>query len=108
LVEKAVEILAGDLQRPSGQRRRHDDVPGCLPLAAAHHPASGYYEWIAQSNDKQPYYISAADGGTLSFAGLWDRWRNLETREPVNVMHDHRHERQRPDATASRPDAGDS
>jgi putative SOS response-associated peptidase YedK len=46
-------------------------------------PASGYYEWIAQPNDKQPYYISAADGGTLSFAGLWDRWRNLETREPV-------------------------
>jgi putative SOS response-associated peptidase YedK len=71
-------------------------------------PASGYYEWIARPNDKRPYYISAADGGTLSFAGLWDRWRNLETREPVNVMHDHRHERQCPDATASRPDAGDS
>jgi putative SOS response-associated peptidase YedK len=46
-------------------------------------PASGYYEWIARPNHKQPYYISAADGGTLSFAELWDRWRNLGTRESV-------------------------
>ena len=33
-------------------------------------PASGYYEWIARPDGKQPYYISAADGGALSFAGL--------------------------------------
>jgi putative SOS response-associated peptidase YedK len=46
-------------------------------------PASGYYEWIARPNGMQPYYISAADGGTLSFAGLWDRWRNLDTGERV-------------------------
>jgi putative SOS response-associated peptidase YedK len=36
-------------------------------------PASGYYEWIARPDGKQPYFISAADGGVLSFAGLWDR-----------------------------------
>jgi putative SOS response-associated peptidase YedK len=46
-------------------------------------PASGYYEWIARPHGMQPYYISAADGGTLSFAGLWDRWRNRETGERV-------------------------
>jgi putative SOS response-associated peptidase YedK len=46
-------------------------------------PASGYYEWIARPNGMQPYYISAADGGTLSFAGLWDRWRNRDTGERV-------------------------
>jgi hypothetical protein len=39
-------------------------------------PASGYYEWIARPDGKQPYFISAADGGVLSFAGLWDRWRS--------------------------------
>jgi hypothetical protein len=32
---------------------------------------------------KQPYYFSAADGGVLSIAGLWDRWSNPETGEPV-------------------------
>jgi putative SOS response-associated peptidase YedK len=46
-------------------------------------PANIYYKWIAQQNHKQPYYISAADGGTLSLTGLWDRWRNLEAREPL-------------------------
>jgi putative SOS response-associated peptidase YedK len=46
-------------------------------------PASGYYEWIKRPDGKQPYYISGADGGVLSFAGLWDRWKNLQTGEPV-------------------------
>jgi putative SOS response-associated peptidase YedK len=44
-------------------------------------PSSGYYEWITRPDGKQPYFISAADGGTLSFAGLWDRWKNPETGE---------------------------
>ena len=44
-------------------------------------PASGYYEWIARPDGKQPYFMSAADGGVLSFAGLWDRWKNPETGE---------------------------
>jgi putative SOS response-associated peptidase YedK len=46
-------------------------------------PASGYYEWLKMPDGRQPYYISAADGGVLSFAGLWDRWKNPETGEPV-------------------------
>ena len=44
-------------------------------------PASGYYEWIKRPDGKQPYFISAADGGVLSFAGLWDRWKNPDTSE---------------------------
>lgn len=43
--------------------------------------ASGYYEWLKRPDGRQPYYISAADGGLLSFAGLWDRWKNPETGE---------------------------
>ena len=31
---------------------------------------------IARSDGKQPDFISAADGGVLSFTGLWDRWKN--------------------------------
>jgi len=46
-------------------------------------PASSYYEWIAKPDGKQPYFISAADGGVLSFAGLRDRWKNPETGEPL-------------------------
>lgn len=42
-------------------------------------PASGYYEWLKVPGGKQPYFISAADGGVLSFAGLWDQWKNPET-----------------------------
>jgi putative SOS response-associated peptidase YedK len=45
-------------------------------------PASGYYEWIARPDGKQPY-LSAPDGCALSFAGLWDRWKNPETGEFV-------------------------
>jgi putative SOS response-associated peptidase YedK len=46
-------------------------------------PASGYYEWITRPDGKQPFFISAADGGVLSFAGLWDRWKSPETGELV-------------------------
>jgi putative SOS response-associated peptidase YedK len=46
-------------------------------------PASGYYEWRKVQDGRQPYYISAADGGVLSFAGLWDRWTSPQTGEPL-------------------------
>jgi len=47
-------------------------------------PASGYYEWRAVEGGKQPYFISAADGGVLSIAGLWDQWKDLETGEAIS------------------------
>lgn len=46
-------------------------------------PASGYYEWRKTQGGRQPYFISAAAGGVLSFAGLWDTWRNPQTGEPL-------------------------
>jgi putative SOS response-associated peptidase YedK len=46
-------------------------------------PASGYYEWLKRPDRRQPYFISAADGGVLSFTGLYDRWKNPETGERV-------------------------
>ena len=46
-------------------------------------PASGYYEWKATPTGKQPYYISAADGSVLSFAGLWDEWHDAEAGDQV-------------------------
>ncbi len=59
-------------------------MPPRLCGAAAHRcviPASGSYEWFKGPDGSQLYYISAADEGVLSFAGLWDRWKNPETGE---------------------------
>ncbi len=63
-------------------------------------PASGYYKWIARPDGKQPYFISAADGGVLSFAGLWGRSKTPET--ACGVVHDHRDGCQCTDASDSR------
>jgi putative SOS response-associated peptidase YedK len=46
-------------------------------------PASGYFEWKTMPDGKQPYFISAANGGVLSIAGLWDRWHSTDTGETV-------------------------
>jgi putative SOS response-associated peptidase YedK len=46
-------------------------------------PASGYYEWQNTATGKQPYYYTARDGSPLTFAGLWDEWKNIETGEPL-------------------------
>jgi putative SOS response-associated peptidase YedK len=68
---RAESITAKPMFRDAFNRRR------CII------PATGYYGWIGRRNNKQPYFVSAADGGVLSFAGLWDRCKNPETGEPV-------------------------
>lgn len=45
-------------------------------------PASGYYEWEDTPDGKQPHYFTARDGSpVLTMAGLWDDWKNVETKE---------------------------
>lgn len=39
-------------------------------------PADGFYEWKRASGNKQPYFVSMADGMVLAFAGLWEHWEN--------------------------------
>ena len=45
-------------------------------------PASGYYEWAEVPVEgkskprKQPYYVVPKDGMPLTFAGLWERWKD--------------------------------
>ena len=46
-------------------------------------PASGYYEWQKTPTGKQPYYYTANDGSPLTIAGLWDEWKDIETRQPL-------------------------
>jgi putative SOS response-associated peptidase YedK len=46
-------------------------------------PMSGFFEWRQMDDGKQPFFISAADSGVLSCAGLWDNWKNREKGETV-------------------------
>jgi putative SOS response-associated peptidase YedK len=40
-------------------------------------PADGFYEWEKlDDGTRQPYYIHRADGAPLTFAGLWEFWRD--------------------------------
>jgi putative SOS response-associated peptidase YedK len=41
-------------------------------------PADGYFEWLRDGRAKVPYWLRAADGGPLVFAGLWARWQPPE------------------------------
>jgi putative SOS response-associated peptidase YedK len=49
----------------------------CLVLA------DGYYEWQRTGPVKQPYYIAFEDGQPFGMAGLWERWRDPATGEPL-------------------------
>lgn len=44
-------------------------------------PASGYYEWKNEAGGKQPYYFTRTDGEPMTFAGLWDEWKDRATGE---------------------------
>ncbi|NKB71258.1 MAG: hypothetical protein GKR89_29650 [Candidatus Latescibacteria bacterium] len=37
-------------------------------------PASGYYEWQTQGEERVPTYIRPGDAGLLAMAGLWEEW----------------------------------
>lgn len=38
-------------------------------------PADGWYEWVRRDGaGKQPYFMTAGNGGVLAFAGLWSTW----------------------------------
>jgi len=37
-------------------------------------PATGFYEWKREGEQKIPHHIQLAEGGLFAFAGLWDHW----------------------------------
>jgi len=43
-------------------------------------PASGYYEWQARQDGKQPYFIYPEDESPLAFAGLWETRKDADVR----------------------------
>ena len=46
-------------------------------------PASGFFEWKAQEDGKQPYCIRGKDGELLALAGLWEHWVDNQSGEVI-------------------------
>lgn len=42
-------------------------------------PANGFYEWKSEGGRKQPYYFYPVKEPLFAFAGLWEKWNDLET-----------------------------
>jgi len=42
-------------------------------------PASGFYVWHAEGDNKQPYYFTRTDGEEMAFAGLWEEWMEADS-----------------------------
>ena len=72
MINARSETLTGKPSFRSAFRRRR-----CLVLA------DGYYEWQRSAAGKQPYFIGFADGQPFGMAGLWERWRDPATGEPL-------------------------
>lgn len=49
-------------------------------------PASGFYEWQAQAEGKQPMYITLKDSPVMAIAGLWESWREPNSDEEVRTF----------------------
>jgi putative SOS response-associated peptidase YedK len=39
--------------------------------------ADGFYEWQRQEGKKQPFYFCLQNRQPFAFAGLWERWQDL-------------------------------
>ena len=46
-------------------------------------PASGFYEWMPQEGQKQPYYIRLLNSSVMGFAGLWETRKAEEGTELI-------------------------
>jgi putative SOS response-associated peptidase YedK len=42
-------------------------------------PASGFYEWQEVEGQKLPWYFKRMDGEPMGFAGIWQRWGEMDT-----------------------------
>jgi len=50
-------------------------------------PADAFFEWQKiDAKTKQPFAIAMKDGSPYAFAGLWDRWRDPATKEPLETF----------------------
>jgi putative SOS response-associated peptidase YedK len=40
--------------------------------------ADGFYEWQKDGKKRIPFQFAPADGSTVTFAGIWDRWKQRD------------------------------
>jgi len=46
-------------------------------------PVNGWYEWLSQKGQKQPYWHTRMDDRLLWLAGLWDAWTDKNSGESI-------------------------
>lgn len=46
-------------------------------------PARGFYEWKKVDGHKYPHYITSKTSNVISFAGLWDAWKDKDGKTTV-------------------------
>jgi putative SOS response-associated peptidase YedK len=46
-------------------------------------PDTGYYEWKATPEGKQPYYFTRRDGEVMTFAGMYSTWTDPKSKEVI-------------------------
>jgi len=46
-------------------------------------PVDGWYEWLREGKNKQPYYHCRKDKQIIWLAGLWENWVSKETGENI-------------------------
>ncbi len=72
MINARAETVAEKPSFRTALRRRR-----CLVLA------SGYYEWQATPEGKQPYFIRRVDGDPFAMAGLWESWIETPGEPPL-------------------------
>jgi putative SOS response-associated peptidase YedK len=48
-------------------------------------PADGFYEWRKTAKPKLPFAIAMKDDRPVTFAGLWENWKDPETEEWIRT-----------------------
>jgi putative SOS response-associated peptidase YedK len=49
-------------------------------------PADGWFEWKRDGKNKQPFFMTGADGHSLAMAGLWTVWRDPNQKDAPPVV----------------------
>ena len=82
-METAPKAIAGELQRKSRDGCRQAHVPGCIRAPPLHHSGERLLRVDQETGRQAALFLQRRRCGVLSFAGLWDRWRDPATGEPT-------------------------
>jgi putative SOS response-associated peptidase YedK len=72
-------------EKPSFRESFHQSE-GDLAAGRCLVPADGFYEWVQQEGDKQPYRVTLVDDRPFAMAGLWAQWRPPTTQTGLDAF----------------------